>query len=95
MASHELLQQSHDIPDFEGAHSLLQHSRGGRETTEDNMPIATDHFAFRSANSNEDQRTGECVPLGQSDRQANWQDRQADPQDASVNHTPALGQVCR
>lgn len=95
MASQELLQQSHDLPDFEGAQSLLQHSRGQREAIGDSMPIATDHIATSSTSSHEDQRTADYVPFGQSDRQANWPERQADAQDASVNNSPALGQVCR
>ncbi len=95
MASQELLQQSHNLPDFEGAQSLLQHSRGGREVIRDGIPIATDHFATNSTSSNEDQRPGDYKALGQGDNQDSWQDRQADAQEASVNNSPALGQACR
>ena len=94
MASQELSHQSHNISDSEGGQSSLQHSHGGREANGDNMPIATDHFATNFTSLNEDQRTGDGISPGRSDRQASSQERQADAQYPECSNSPALGQVC-
>lgn len=92
---HPLYQQSHNTSDFEVAHSLLQHSRGGREVDGDRMPIATDNHTSNSIRLTERSTTGAGLISGQGDRRSNSQERQADAQYDPISNQNALGQVCR
>lgn len=94
MASQQLLQRTHDTPDFEGAQSLLQHSRGRREANGSSMPIAMECSVDSPVDPNEGQRGKAGIPSRQ-DRHVSSQEVQTNAEYGETRNSPSLGQMCR
>lgn len=82
--------------DLEVAESLLEHSRGVRETHNVDMPTATDASNTGIADVNEDSTVGNGISeLDPGNGHIGSHEQQSDSQYGPISNPPALGQVCR
>ena len=103
-SSKQYLEQEskHDMPgqtsggDLEVAESLLEHSRGVRETHNGNGSTAADASSMELAVINEDSKVDNGISeLDPGDGHIGAHEQQSDSQYAPISNPPALGQVCR